>query len=203
LPSSYTRNERKDENPHQSGEEVDRYWGAAVAEKPVSEELKTLIGQDLKKDWFVQRDRNLRMNMKTLWTREDCTGMTWKDTIGSLGSYTLKKMRNKSTKFFWLKSGQFINAAGEDLTPTIVFAAFYNQWIRSHVSIPPNIDLRQFLCRPREGSFNGSFHGTWDHSNASLSVKTSIRPYTPGEMAGRITAIFDTCSASRYYCNSR
>jgi len=60
----------------------------------------------------------------------------------------LKYLCNKPTAFYWLQSAQRRDASGQrTLTPGIIFAAIYEEWLRCH-NTEPNIEYGHFFANP-------------------------------------------------------
>jgi hypothetical protein len=59
-----------------------------------------------------------------------------------------KCLCNKPTAFYWLQSAQQADASGQRTqTPTIIFAAIYEEWLRCHNS-ELNIEYGHFFGNP-------------------------------------------------------
>jgi hypothetical protein len=131
-----------------SDREIDEYWSSVVVEEPVSDDLKVLVRADLKKAWHFRREMEFRENTKTRWATTDYFRITLEDSVGKVEPRKSKYLCNKPTAFYWLQSAQQADASGQRTqTPKIIFAAIYEEWLRSH-DTEPNIEYGHFFANP-------------------------------------------------------
>ncbi|WEW61671.1 hypothetical protein PRK78_007163 [Emydomyces testavorans] len=136
------------ERVRRSDREIDEYWSAVVTEEPVSDHLKILIREDLKRAWHFQREAEFLQITKLRWASTDSVRIVLKDAVGKVKPRKLAYLCNKPTAFYWLQSAQWTGASGQrNQTPTIIFAAIYEKWIRCH-NTQPNIEYGHFFANP-------------------------------------------------------
>jgi hypothetical protein len=149
------KNQGAAERVRRSDHEIDEYWGSVVTEEPVSDDLKILIRADLKKAWHFLRDLEFRENTKMRWATTDYFRISLEDAVGKVESRKSKYLCNKPTAFYWLQSAQQTDASGQRTqTPKIIFAAIYEEWLRSH-NTKPNIEYEHFFANPVRISSTG------------------------------------------------
>jgi len=131
-----------------SDEEIDRHWASVVTQYPVSNELKSLVRADLKKEWHFLRVVNFRQETRIRWATTDRYRIRLDDMVGNLDPEKLSYLCNKPTAFYWLQSAQRTDATGEkNQTPKIILAAIYEEWRRCYNN-EPNIEFGHFFANP-------------------------------------------------------
>lgn len=150
MASSDTLHENQDVagKVHRSDREIDEYWNSVVTEGAVSDHLKLLVRADLKKAWHFMRDAEFREQTRERWATIDHLRIFLEDTVGKVELRKSKYLCNKLTAFYWLQSAQQKDATGErTLTPKIILAAIFGEWLRCH-NTEPNIEYGHFFANP-------------------------------------------------------
>lgn len=130
--------------------ETHEYWDSIVTKEPISEELKAWVREDLKEAWYYHREATFREYTKTKWATLDSYRITLGDTVPADGveREKLGYICNKPTAFYWMQSAQGTDAYGERcLTPSIIFAAIYQEWFRC-CNAKPNVEFGHFFANP-------------------------------------------------------
>jgi hypothetical protein len=133
-----------------------------------------LVRADLKKAWHFLRETEFRENTKSKWATTDYLRITLEDSVGKVEPRKFKYLCNKPTAFYWLQSAQQTDASGQKTqTPKIIFAAIYEEWLRSH-DTEPNIEYGHFFANPVRITSTGpsTIRGVID-AHRSLCTQTS------------------------------
>ncbi|KAL8725069.1 MAG: hypothetical protein Q9181_006554 [Wetmoreana brouardii] len=128
--------------------EINQFWRSVVTEEPISDDLKTLVRADLKESWHFHRVNEFHGWIRLDWGGTDSGRLILEDTVGRLPSIGLEYIFNKPTVFYILQSAQYTGNGGHRyFIPGIVFAATFQEWIRSDEA-GPDVDFKHFIANP-------------------------------------------------------
>lgn len=129
--------------------DYNEHWDSITIEEPISESLRALVRLDLEKVWQFNRELEFRENLRLEWATVDSQKMILDNLVGTVTTETARRLFNKPTAFYWLQSAQPLDANQTRTgTPKIILAAIYEEWMRAHGSIKPNIEFDHFLANP-------------------------------------------------------
>ena len=155
FPTNPRQNDDRSTNFRRSDREAHSYWRDVFTSEPISEELRELIREDLRKKWHCSRLENFRWRVKMNWGTVDDQLVLLNDEEGAVSPEQLLLFCNKITAFYWLQNAQSNGASGERrLMPRIVFATIYREWSR-YYDFQPNIEFRQYIANPIRITSNG------------------------------------------------
>lgn len=155
FPNNLHQNDDRSTNFRRSDREAHFYWRDVFTPEPISEELRELIREDLRKKWHYSRLENFRWRVQTNWGTIDDQLVLLNDEKGAVTPEQIFLFCNKLTAFYWLQTAQSIGASGERiLMPRIVFATIYREWSQ-YYDLQPNIEFGRYIANPIRITSNG------------------------------------------------
>ncbi|KAL8704952.1 MAG: hypothetical protein Q9201_001898 [Fulgogasparrea decipioides] len=128
--------------------EINQFWRSVATEEPIAEDLKTLVRADLKEKWHFERINVFHAWIRLDWGGTDSDRLILENTVGRLHSTGLRYIFNKPTAFYVLQSAQYAGNSGHRyFIPGIIFAATFQEWIRSDEA-GPDVGFRHFIANP-------------------------------------------------------
>ncbi|KAL9099972.1 MAG: hypothetical protein Q9163_004598 [Psora crenata] len=154
LPNN--QNEDRSTIFRRSDGDAQEYWSQVITPEPISEELRELIREDLQKAWHWERLESFRFRIKYNWgIPVDSQFVLLNDENGTVTRDQLLLFCNKMTAFYWLQTGQLVNAFGErNHMPRVVFATIYREWAQ-YFDSQPNIEFGHYIANPIRITSNG------------------------------------------------
>ena len=148
FPNKLNPNDDRSANFRRSDREALLYWRHVLAPEWISDELRELIREDLRKQWHLSRLEKFRWRVKVIWGTVDDQLMLLNNEKGAVTPERLHLFCNKTTAFYWLQTAQSIGALGErKLMPRIVFATIYREWSQ-YYDFQPNIEFGHYIANP-------------------------------------------------------
>ncbi|KAL9623634.1 MAG: hypothetical protein Q9160_002090 [Pyrenula sp. 1 TL-2023] len=127
----------------------DEYWRSITIEKPIPESVRAMAQLDLEDLWHFEREAEFRENVRIAWATVDEQKIILEDFRGKLTPKQAYWLFNKPTAFYWLQSAQPLDADRKRTrTPKIILAAIYQEWVKAHGNVRPNIEFDHFLANP-------------------------------------------------------
>lgn len=155
FPNDLHQNDDRSTNFRRSDREAHFYWRDVFTPEPISEELRELIREDLRKKWRCKRLDNFRGRVKRNWGTVDSELVLLNDEKGAVTPEQIFLFCNKITAFYWLQTAQLVGASGERrLMPRIVYATIYREWSQ-YYDLQPNIEFGRYIANPIRITSNG------------------------------------------------
>ncbi|KAG8530250.1 uncharacterized protein KY384_004751 [Bacidia gigantensis] len=152
-------------------------WREVVIDRPVSDDIKTLVKDDLLEKWHHYRDSKYRDNIRPAWHYEEYrTTLTVPE--GTIETEDLHALCNKPTAFYWLLSAQHLSFHGTSwVTHSIIFQALLDEWLRCY-DCKPNIEYGHCFAAPIKVSETGpsTLRGVIDaHAEVCRHIDNELR----------------------------